>query len=192
MSDHSTDTEGSGNAVPTRLRFGRLLKGEFRLGDQGPLQSRWFMRVALTASDYHNLRTNAAHSVLRSNVVRISDHHNAWVLDVQAGNALQRFFVLLVGSTVADMLSDLVMMNLYLMLETKDGRVIEMRVPTPEELLFSLAESHCAAAGDEDALHSILRATAVLSRNAELDHQESNPRFTVTAVLQPEFAPHCP
>jgi hypothetical protein len=192
MSDQSTDTGSPDDTDPARLRFGRLSKGEFRLGEQGPLQSRWFMRVAVTASDYNELRTNAAHSALRSNVVQITEHHTAWVLDVQAGSRLQRFFVLLVGNTVADMLSDLVRMNLYLMLETGDGRVIELRVPTPDDLLFSLAKKHCAAARDEDVMHSLLRATGLLLSNQELDHGGSIPRFTVTAVLQPEFGPSCP
>ncbi len=192
MSDKSTDTESSNGATPRGLRFGLLSKGEFRLGERGPLQSRWFMRVAVTASEYDDLRMNAAHSSLRSNVVQITNRHAAWVLDVQAGSRLQRFFVLLVGNTVANMLSDLVMTNLYLMLQTGDGRVIELRIPTPDELLLSLAESYIAAASDEEAFHPILRVTASLLSTPELNHQRSNPRLTLTAVLQPEFGPHCP
>lgn len=187
MTDHATNAGVPGDDLLAQLRTGRLSRGEFQLGERGPLQTRWFIRVSFSPSEYEELRANAAQSILTCDVMKVTERHSALVIGVNAVGTLHQFFVLLAGNTVEHMLSDLVAVSLYLMLETPDGRVIDVRVPIPDELLFSLTESQRKTVDDEEACLLLLRASSLLAINPA-PPRGTTARLTVTAVLPPEVA----
>lgn len=95
---------------------------------------------------------------------------------------------MLAGATVAEMLSDLVRMQLHIMFEEGDG-LADIRVPMPDPLLIALAERHRAEFDLTEICRDALQASAfLLDPNALGGIHEGVSEVAVTTVLQPELS----